>query len=700
MSQDEAAGLDDRSAELLARQINTAFTMASGYGTSHPMFHRACGALLESLQAALEHRPTVSLLMDRGALFVDKFPVGQRFNPRRLMNLLSQRDIESISFSRGVSLDDINHLMVMSSDQTDYADVNALSNGLQSHGVTALQLNYIRFRQVTADQKVVGEHEPGGSSEPTPTSASENFEAIASLLSLDELVKDPGDYAEKLEQESSDDAKRGQVLRQLRHLVSQVERGEVETGTALSSDAVLGAVNDLRTRVRKNLDTKRDVERILSEEDQVMGEIDQLTYSTLVSLVRGEFRQGRITAARMAQIINRMLPDARDLKRLLPQLKQGLLAEGMSVEQWAELVHELSSELRGENLVQALEEGAESVGLDVDEIVEQIREDPAEAARLIVLATELRRTGAGEEEQLSAAFSDYIERISDKLSLELGNGAPDSGTLDSQLTRVRQLLVDQLGRQGLPPELIESLRAHLQPGAGAKSSPKAPETPGAAPHRDADASPTNSQAGAYSSLDQASLTDSLPSTESASDSRILSSMALPDRVLNPPNTSFFLSREIKGSQRYKTPFSVIKLTIELVRDRPGPPRAPQVDDLIELMPQVYKQIIPLLRDLDLVGSLDQRTQAVPLMILPMTPADGADIVLKRLLERMQHTPFRLAGMPTQLFCAVSTTSFQFEDGESEQAFIDRIEEEHEISREMLHLDHDTTDLKSESGLKG
>lgn len=706
MNEIESGELDGRTAELLARQINTAFTMASGYGTNHPMFHKACEALQESLASFLDKVSTISLLMDRGALFIEKFPVGQRFNPRRLINLFSQLGIESISFSSSVRVDDIQQLMVCTTGHEQFPDVDAIQAGLEAEAITTIRLNYIRFRQVTADQKVVSEDPSGSestleSTEAASPSATDSFDPVASLLSLNELVRDPEQYAEKLEQESASDGNRRQVVRQLRNLVSQIERGEISAGSALSSDAVLSAVNDLRLRIRKNIDTRRDVELILSEEDQVMGEIDQLTYTTLVTLVREEYRNGKFSASRMAQIINRMLPDARDLKRLLPQLQKGLLAEGMSMAEWATLVGEMSAELRGEHLVQALEQGAESVGMDVDEIIDQIREDPSEAARLIVMATELRRSGAGEEEQLSAAFSDYIERISDKLSLELGGDKPNSEALDSQLFRVRQLLVEQLHRQGLPPELIDSVRGRLQPRLASTAEKTEPIKPAASPEQASENdwhSDTEPQVSPNltTGSEQAEEHDDV---NDASDESSPMPASLPSRVLSPENTAFFFDRELKSARRYKTPFSVIKVSIELVRDRPGPPRAPAAEDFGELLPQLYAELIAQSRDLDLVGSLDKQRHAVPLMILPMTPAEGADIALKRLLKRLKLTPFRLSGMPTQLLCAVSSATFRFDQEESDQAFHDRIEEEHEISREMLHLEHDTTELKSKTGLR-
>jgi hypothetical protein len=669
MSVERKTSLSARDAELLARQFNSAFMTTSSYGASHPTAEKACDTLAQTVAESLLGLPAVTLILDRGAIFVEKHAVGQRFNPRRLINLLARMNIESITFSRGIRQPELVALMEVLGDPESSPDVDTARQQLDRRGVSHVQLNYVVFRKVTADQKVVASsNDQKAADEVTFSTQShqteDTFGSIASLMSLRELVRDPQQFAGRVAEQNHDEFRSRQVVRQLRNLVSQIESGELAAENAMSSELVLGAVNSLRQKVRQSFENRKDVELILAEEDQVLGEIDQLTYSTLVALVREEFRCGKFSASRMAQIINRMLPDARDLKRLLPQLKHGLLAEGMSLTEYSRLVHELSTELRGEHLVKALEQGAESIGLDVDEIVDQIRDDPAEAARLIVMATELRRGGASDEEQLSAAFSDYIERVSEKLiGPEPGNTDGGSEAMGQQLSRVQQLLVDQLNRQGLPQELIDQLQQLLAERMERRSNPEPePETepePESEPKIEAS---------------QPASTSTVPAASPAK---------LPSRVFNPVNTAFFLKREIKLALRYHRAFALVKISIELVRELNGTVRVPEPEELSFLLGDVYDEIINQMRDLDLVGSLDREHRAVPLLILPMTDQKGVDVVARRLEKGLSTRPYRFGNELLQLQFAVTALSHNFEDNEEPSAFLKRVDREHERNRKHL-----------------
>jgi hypothetical protein len=658
VNQAAAQGPNEREAELLARQFNTGFTTSSSYGHDHPMAAKAVDALHETLTSHLDPIDSVTLMLDRGALFVESFPVGQRFNPRRLINQLARMRIESITFTRGLRSGEVSTLMEALSDPDQFPGPDAVRTHLAAAGVDHVQLNYIVFRKVTADQKVVDSDGEGADIADAPTppqrgtagdARQDTFGSLASILSLSELVHNPEEYAGQVTEHNQDDTRRRQLVRQLRNLTGQIESGRIGDDDALSPEAVLNAVNDLRANVRRKFDSRADVELVLSEDDQILGEIDQLTYSTLVSLVREEYRSGTFSPSRMAQIIHRMLPDARDLRRLLPQLKQGLLAEGMTPLEYSKLIQQLSGELQGEKLVDALEQGADSVGLDVDEIVDQIRDDPAEAARLIVMATELRRSGATDEQQLSAAFSDYIERVSERLIDSSDQDA--SGGLEQQLARVQQLLIDQLHRQGLPTELIADLQTRLDS------------------DRESDEDKGDHEKTAEISLRE---------------------LSLPSRVLNPSNTAFFLKREIKSAERYKTPFAVIKVSIELLREPNGRVHAPPDSERVRLLPEVYELIINQMRDLDLVGSLDKSRRAVPLLILPMTEPDGAEIVHRRLQRLLSTRPFRLASEPLQLLCAITTVARASNETVGGEEFFQRVQQRHERSRKDLLESHGWT----------
>jgi len=675
MKQGKTQGLDARSAELLARQFNTAFTTVSGYGPDHPMSAKSSEGLMESLSSAFKTEPAITLLLDRGSLFIEKHPVGERFNPRRLLNLLAQTQIESFTFEPKVRLEDLEYLLDILARQSEFPNVDAVRHGLKSVNCQGIRVNYVTYKKVTADQKVVGEGEdelgfkierPGGDSADT-------FSSMSSMMSVTELIKDPGAYAQRLSESSEDSGQRKKVVRQLRHLIAQIESGEVNAEGALSSSELLQAVNDLRERIRRQHSSDRDVERLLGDEDQVLGEVDQLTYSTLVSLVREEYRGGNFSAKRMAQIINRMLPDSRDLRRLLPQLKQGLLGEGMSVAEYGKLVHELSGEVRGDHVVRALESGAEAVGLDVDEIVDQIREDPNEAARLIVMATELRRTGIDDESQLSNAFSDYIERVSEKLALDLPQkDAEGKDATAAQLTRVRTFLIDQLKRQGLDESLTIELRRRSDKPAEAseergkqksetitlEASPPSPASPAA----------------------EAAEDDAAQAAKSKNATRL---PKVSQRVLNPANTAFFLKREIKISQRYGTIFSIIKITIDAVHRPTGESKSPSAEALCALLPSVYDGLDTQLRDLDLIGSLDRDLLAAPLLILPMTDQTGANVVRWRLTDYFREHIFDVDDGKLGVIATLTSVTYDPDEEEDTRVFLQRIQTQHERNRENL-----------------
>ncbi len=677
MKQPKEKGLDARAAELLARQFNTAFTTVSGYGTDHPMSAKSSEGLMEALKNAFNSEPALTLLLDRGALFIEKHPVGERFNPRRLLNLLAQTKIESFTFEPTVRLEDLQDLLDVLSHQDKFPDVDAVKAELAAREGQGIRINYVTYKKVTADQKVVSDSEDdnlGLKIEMPSASDTDNFGAMASMMSVTELIKDPAAFAERLNDTEENKTQKQQVVRQLRHLIAQIESGELKAQGALSSSELLQAVNSLRERVRSHHAGNRDVERLLGEDNQVLGEVDQLTYSTLVSLVREEYRAGNFSARRMAQIINRMLPDTRDLRRLLPQLKQGLLGEGMSVAEYGKLVHELSGEVRGEHVVRALESGAESVGLDVDEIVDQIREDPSEAARLIVMATELRRAGVEDEDQLSGAFSDYIERVSERLALDLPQKNRDgSDATATQLKRVRKFLIEQLSRQGLQDNLTVELRRRLDgetdtPAPAASTQAPAP-APAPAPAEPASSAKSQAQKTTEQAPEPEEPAPRLPKVS--------------HRVLNPANTAFFLKREIKSAQRYKTLFSVIKISIEFLRDPAGDSRHPTSDELFKLVPVLYDGLIGQLRDLDLIGSLDRKLQAVPMLILPMTDQAGANIVRWRLTDYLRDQIFDVEDSKVGVIATLTAASYDPGSEEGGREFIQRIQTQHERNRANL-----------------
>lgn len=714
MSPPRAHNLDARSAELIARQINSAFMNACGFGMDHPTTERALEIFYTTLADALEQDPSLSLILDRGALFIEKHPVGTRFNPRRLIDSFNEMGLESVTFRTGFNTTDAWALISVLANLLDYPSLAAAEADLGKHQSGAIQFNHIVYRKITSDQKVVSSSDPGAdpgdkvydSKRHAPASRASGrvLDQLDSFFSLSGLAGDPDAAAEQFTASAGEgDQNRARLVEHLKKLVREVEMGSGDV-EGLSPDELFTAMNTLRQRLHKSMSARQDAERIMTEGGEVVSEIDELTYSTLVSLVREEYRGGNFSVKRMAQIINRMLPDAGDLKRLLPRLRKGLMEEGMKLDQYTELVHELSNELRGEHLVRALETGAENVGMDVDEIVRQIQEDPTEAARLVALASELRQGGVEDDQQLSAAFTDYIERVTEKLALErFSNADPTNpGTLSEQIARVQKELIERMNQSGLTPEASKQLERELEQRMpqtrehstvalfermldGSKQINDAlvldwlerqietrPEL-----EEMANAISERLKKHGYTPLQAARLIDQLAERLD----REAEPMRMPPTVLSVRNTALFLKHQVKSAQRYNNPFSAIKVMVEKLNPtESGSPRRPGRSDMHELLPELYSRIVRLARDLDLVGSLEKSQRAVPLIVLPMTEAEGANIFRQRLIEVLAEFPFRLDGDEYTLTCTVTALGFDPEADEDANAFVQRLNQVHQDNR--------------------
>lgn len=702
-----AKSIEPLQAELLARRISTAYANACSYGNDHPLTRRACDQAHDSLGEALERVPVITLVSDRGSLFVEKHPVGSRFNAGRLLKMFAETEIESVSFEAGIILADFCLLMRIFSDPSNHPEVTAAEKALSRHSVDSIRFNHIVYRKLTSDQKVVSRNAAGAAAHGPSRYASGVAERVLheldSFMSLGRLAAEPevagDDLAHSLT--DGDEPARLKLIEHLRNLAQEIERGGSVGASSLSPEDLFLAMNTLRQRVRQSIASRQDMETVLSEQGEVISEIDQLTYSTLVSLVREEYRGSNYSARRTAQVINRMLPDPRELRRLLPQLKQALIQEGMSLKDYGELIHQLSTGLRGEHLVQALEGGAESIGMDVDEIVDRIRDDPAEAARLLVLAAELRQgVGKASEDQLSAAFSDYIDRIGNRLANEDGLDARpvDSRALKDQLTRLQRELVIHLDERD-----AGSTAMHRLDGKLGKRVEQAFD---------------DSRLGALNSLLQAnkSLTPDLVvewleqqlltpsdlermrgplgklmgeygfSTEQVA--AILDGigeglpdgppMTLPEGVLDVDSTAMFLHQEVLRARRYSTEFSVIRVTIETIELPEGGTRRPTSREACLLLPEMYTRILRQARELDVVGSLDESMAAEPLVILPMTDQVGAAVVCERVQRLLAEYPFGIGEMSCHL--QVTATPLAYVPEQGKERFTIHLEQVHQANR--------------------
>jgi len=124
---------------------------------------------------------------------------------------------------------------------------------------------------------------------------------------------------------------------------------------------------------------------------------------------------------------------------------------------------------------------------------------------------------------------------------------------------------------------------------------------------------------------------------------------LPAGALNTTNMLFLVSREFKRHKRYKTPFSTVTASIkQIIHD--GKKRTPTTGEIAELLPQFFNIIQPLLRDVDLAGTI---IEPEIFLALPMTDEMGARTVKVRILEKVDRNMFTVANQQVNLIVRVT-----------------------------------------------
>ena len=673
-------GLNQRQADVLGRQFNSALMNTTAYGSRHSVTRRACDIFVDTLGAAFEAMDSIKLLLDRGTLFVEDYSLDGKFNPTRIARIFRALGLQSITFQPGIDIDALVRVLDMLAAHDEYAGVEAMKTELESAEVASIRLNHVVMRKFTegeevidregleqltelAERSVAGGATGGGA----PVSAGESLmERVENIFSMRALLEHPdqvaGQVIARTWSDHGDD-----VVERIRGLRQELREQGRSVEAPLSMAEVMEAVGRVRSELSEAMAGQDEIARFMAEHGgSVLDEVEQLTFDTVLMIVQDEYRAGGVSVRRLAQVLRRVVPEARDLKRFLPLLKQGLLEVGMPLADYVALVNELGTELQGDTLVHALEQGAESIGLSVDELVGEIRRDPAEAARVLVLAAEFRRGDAPDQDRMSAVLADYIGRASDALVEPDAGTGTNVGELRQAIRQTQQKMVRQACEQGLDPALGSRIDAALADSVESSVDrirvKRLLERVGDSSVND-EAALSDALAAVFehdtdlkrlgetlqielerSGYARQTLQRVFERTERRMRSRSRLEM-LPDGMLEPNVINYLLEREIASCRRFGSYFSVLLLMIARIRaagsDEAGGWRPVQPEEIERLLPQLFRALPPHVRDIDLLGSFGSRERNIPLVLLTMAHEEGAEIVRQRMLEALGEQVFRI-----------------------------------------------------------
>jgi hypothetical protein len=718
--------LSKKKSEKISRAFSLMFNRAYMYKMDHPFTIQSIGEVHKTIVDGLNEFSPIVLIYNRDQFFIEEEPFELRLNNERMISHFKKAGIQSISFEKGIKKSEIDNFVTIFTDLKNYPNATLMKSALSEKRVSSLKINHVIYKKVTADDEVVSKDKLKDIPANSQSGASGQMynevvnmmaesilvEEVEKSISLEALLSDPQSVSKDMINKDLSMAQSGQaesskpgyhVAHQLVQFRNEIQKATENTDN-LSLSELADAVFDLKKQLIEGIQSQKELGIYYENETQIIEEANALTDEVLIRIVKDEYKKGEISVQRLAQILQRLIPEPNELRRLLPQLSKAMLEEGMSKADFFQLIEELGKELQNENLVSFLEEGAKNIGVTSQELISEFKNDPSSAAELIYLATEIRK-GTGDETVLKDLLVEYIERLGSKIVLDDAKTEEEreGNHLKEVIAGVESEIVRKLEKKGIESEVMQAVQQRLTERMEScfnnlkeEWEKKLKMTPakenvvdttifqileesveeGDELHdilkqvrssiREQEIDENNFQQ-LYDEIQRRIQIQKKDDTQSQNGEK----KNIPCGILNYKNTHLFLEKEIFRSLRYETPFSIITFSIEkIIPKQPIPSGAINGQQINEF---IFRELISILRGADLVGILTKKIIAV---LLPMTDKRNARIAMSRLLKHLHAKSFSINDISLSMKFVGAVTSFDIDDTPDLSSFIHAAENEH------------------------
>jgi hypothetical protein len=459
------------------------------------------------------------------------------------------------------------------------------------------------------------------------------------------------------------------LYRQLEVIEQEVEKNLAGQGDVKLSD-LASAVFEMKNQLIAGIEAQKALGISYENKEEILEKSNEIADRVLLSLIREEYQAGRITTSRLAQILRRLVPEPAELRRLLPKIKEALLEEGMSLPEYLKLVQELGRELQSDGLAKIIHESSEQIGLDGEEIFEEVKRNPSQAAEIIYLAAEIRK-GTGDENVLSDLLVDYVERLGVQMGEELAQGKEGDGEthLQKVMTDVKSNIVQKLARMDVKDDVLARLEERLNKrldnmmdnlrlewlksqGAQSDKSPARRLSVLQTLERSVSekeelgeilkAVRSKVEAGEIDENDFRQIHEEILAQKQRI-KELESGKGLPSGILKSEELLLFLEKEMARSRRYNTPFAA--LGFSPVKARTRAEKGLELVNRQSLIDAVMQKLAAIFRETDVLGQIG-RSRVMAL--LPMTEESAGKLALRRSMKLLHLEPLDVAGVPVDI----------------------------------------------------
>ena len=520
-------------------------------------------------------------------------------------------------------------------------------------------------------------------------------------LTIENLKKNPAGFSKNMieadlagfRKSDSKDNRPGRVLLHQLDIMKQEVDKNLYGDDDVDLSEVASVVFGMKRQLIADMESQKALKIAYSNEERILDKVNEITDNVLLQLLKDEYKTGKISTSRLAQILRRLVPEADELKRLLPQIKITLLKEGMAFSEYIQLIQELGKELESEELAKILQKSAEEIGLDGEGLIQEVKKDPVQAATLISLAAEIRK-GTGDEKVLSDLLVDYVEQLGSEATLDFSkeDAAKGEQHLRQVITDIETGIVGRLRNMDIKENVINRLEERLNDRVDEVFEKVKMDII----HSRSDISEKDSRAG-LSVLeileqnvgDSEELGDILEivrakvRSEDIDENNFIEIYAeiteeqkrrnqeeeqqMSAGVLKAQTIEFLVQKEISRAKRYGVPFVV--LAFSLVSAKPITETASGSIPRQDLMNAILKKLSKIVRDSDIVGEFGKNKIGV---LLSHTPPGGGERALRRCLKLLYSKPIKVNGTPFDIKLAGVNSEFDVAHVPNAKAFIDAL----------------------------
>ena len=670
------------------------------YSANHPFLVDAISSTHQVLTEVLKDISPTVFILNGEQLYVDEEPLDPRLSVSKIVPHFKKTGMESISFYSGVDKKELQLFLEIATSLEKYHNVDEMKKGMFKKQVRHIKINHFFFKKVSAEDEVVSRKVLD---KVTPEMMGEDHEKMRRMfmdsvfnsvlqdefvknLNLENVLENAGGlpqkmiaadlttvkhYANKKQGgEISEELLPGQfLLHQLELIDEDVEKNLAE-GKGVDLPKIADALFDMRQKLIEGIEAQKALGIAYANEEEVYSKAAEITDKVLIQLIREEYRGGETGVARLAQILCRLIPEAEELKRLLPKIKSALIEEGMSQDDFMSLVQELGRVLQSDNLANILAESGEEIGVDGKDIIQQVKENPLQSAELIYLASEIRKSG-GDEKALTEILVNYVEKIGVKYShgLEEKKGEDGERQIQQAMAEVKSSLVQHLGSLNIENNLLGRLEERVNQRMDEVFNKMRSEwikSHSVSPERESLKGLTVLETFERGVSEEEELGQVLKAvrkkaeageidendfvqiyTEVTRQEQLIKSAkekkGAPSGIVREQMLMTYLDKEIARAKRFKTSLSVLGFTLVKAKAK-NVAHSKQIKTQ-DVMNTLLHKLVQIFRTPDIIGEVRKNHFVV---LLPMTHQGQANLALRRTMKILHLNPLDVGGIAIEI----------------------------------------------------